>query len=114
MADAEHSRSRRTFCEDDVGTYVGNLDGDSLALVGVGDNHDEPSLNVGNTVPPVRQYLQSLFCSGWGWDYEEKVCSVDPFEAQITIPVEGDAIALTVDDDLEVVEVTEIQAADSA
>jgi len=37
-------------------------------------------------------------------DYEEKVLSTDPFEARFTVSVNGDSLALTVDEDLEVVE----------
>jgi DNA-binding transcriptional ArsR family regulator len=42
----------------------------------------------------------------WGWDFEEEVASVDPFEGRFTFTIEGDSITLTVDDTLSVVDVT--------
>ena len=39
-------------------------------------------------------------------DYEETLISRDPFRARFTFDVDGDTLALTVDDDLEVVEAT--------
>jgi hypothetical protein len=39
-------------------------------------------------------------------DYEEEVVSAEPFEARFTFAMDGDAITLTVDDDLSVVEAT--------
>lgn len=38
--------------------------------------------------------------------YDEEVISADPFEAEFTFTIDGDTITLTVDDDLNVVEVT--------
>lgn len=38
-------------------------------------------------------------------DYEEEIRSVDPFEARFTFTADGDAITLTVDDDLAVTDV---------
>ncbi|WP_255151954.1 DUF7351 domain-containing protein [Halorarius halobius] len=43
-------------------------------------------------------------------DYEETVSSVDPFEASFTFTVDGDALTLTVDDDLTVVDVARSDA----
>lgn len=43
----------------------------------------------------------------WGWEYEEEVLSVDPFAARFTFTIDGDAIELTVDDELAVTEVIE-------
>ena len=42
----------------------------------------------------------------WGWAYDEEVRSVEPFEAAFTFEFDGDAITLTVEDELDVVEVT--------
>jgi DNA-binding transcriptional ArsR family regulator len=39
-------------------------------------------------------------------DYEEDLLSTEPFRARFTFDVDGDTLALTVDDDLEVVEAT--------
>lgn len=39
-------------------------------------------------------------------DYDETVRSVEPFEATFTFTVDGDALALTVDDDLSVIDAT--------
>lgn len=39
-------------------------------------------------------------------DYEEEILGTEPFEARFTFADDDDTIALTVDDDLEVVEVT--------
>jgi DNA-binding transcriptional ArsR family regulator len=41
----------------------------------------------------------------WGWEYEEDVRSTDPFEGRFTFAIEGDSISLTVDEDLDVVDV---------
>jgi ssDNA-binding Zn-finger/Zn-ribbon topoisomerase 1 len=42
----------------------------------------------------------------WGWDYGEEIRSTDPFEARFTVTIDGDAIALTVGEDLNVVDVS--------
>jgi hypothetical protein len=39
----------------------------------------------------------------WGWEYDEEIRSMEPFEGQFTFTVDGDSITLTVDDDLDVV-----------
>jgi hypothetical protein len=39
-------------------------------------------------------------------DYDEELLSTDPFEARFTLTLEGDVLAVTVDDDLNVVEVS--------
>jgi len=39
-------------------------------------------------------------------NYEEEVVSTDPFEARFTFTIDGDALALTIDEDLSVVDVT--------
>lgn len=41
----------------------------------------------------------------WGWDWEEDIESVDPFEAAFSLTIDGDTLVLTVEDDLEVVDV---------
>ncbi len=41
----------------------------------------------------------------WGWDFEEEIISVEPFEAKFTFTIDGDAITLSVDDDLTVTDV---------
>lgn len=46
--------------------------------------------------------------------YEEEIRSVDPFEARFTFTIDDDALTLTVDDDLNVVDVTEHKASDPA
>lgn len=46
-------------------------------------------------------------------NYEEEVVSTDPFEARFTFTAGGDAITLTVDDDLSVADVTTHDAAGS-
>lgn len=40
----------------------------------------------------------------FGWTYDEEVLSLDPFEAQFTFSIDGDALSLTVNRDLEVVD----------
>ncbi len=40
----------------------------------------------------------------WGWEYEEEVLSTDPFEGRFTFTIDGDALTLTVDETLTVVE----------
>lgn len=42
----------------------------------------------------------------WGWGYEEEVLSTDPFEGRFTFTIDGDALTLTVDEELTVVEAT--------
>ncbi|MFC6940096.1 winged helix-turn-helix domain-containing protein [Salinirubellus sp. GCM10025818] len=42
----------------------------------------------------------------WGWEFEEEIVSVDPFEGRFTFTIEADSITLTVDDTLSVVDVT--------
>jgi hypothetical protein len=42
----------------------------------------------------------------WGWEYEEEVLSTDPFEGRFTFTIDGDALTLTVDEELTVVEAT--------
>lgn len=42
----------------------------------------------------------------WGSDYVEDIVSTDPFEARFTFSIDGDAITLTVVDDLTVSDVT--------
>lgn len=41
----------------------------------------------------------------WGWHYGEDIVSTDPFEARFTFTIDGDSLALTVDDDLDVMDV---------
>lgn len=43
----------------------------------------------------------------WGWDYEEEILSTSPFRGRFTFTIDGDPITLTLNDDLEVVEVTQ-------
>jgi DNA-binding transcriptional ArsR family regulator len=45
---------------------------------------------------------------------DETILSTDPFEARFTFTTDGDAIALTVDDDLSVVDVTRTGASETA
>lgn len=42
----------------------------------------------------------------WGWEYDEEILSTDPLEARFIFNFDGDAIELTVDDDLTVVDAT--------
>jgi DNA-binding transcriptional ArsR family regulator len=56
-------------------------------------------------INPVDQSSRSVV--GAAMDYEEEVVSTEPFEARFTYTVGGDAITLTVDDDLSVVDVSE-------
>lgn len=46
-------------------------------------------------------------------DYDEEVRSIDPLEVDFTFTVEGDAITLTLDDDLDVVDARRHAAADA-
>lgn len=46
-------------------------------------------------------------------DYEEEVLGMDPFEARFTFIIDGDALTVTVDDGLNVVDITE-EASDPA
>lgn len=41
----------------------------------------------------------------WGWDWEEDIRSVDPFKAEFSLTINEDTLSLTVDDDLDVVQV---------
>ncbi|MDY6764216.1 MAG: hypothetical protein SV377_00765 [Halobacteria archaeon] len=43
----------------------------------------------------------------WGYftPYNEEITSTDPFEARFTFTIDGDSITLTVNDDLDVVDV---------
>lgn len=50
----------------------------------------------------------------WGWEYEEAVSRADPFEARFTFTVDGDSITLTVDEQLEVIDIQERRATDTA
>ncbi|MEF8812755.1 MAG: helix-turn-helix domain-containing protein [Halovenus sp.] len=43
----------------------------------------------------------------WGWDYDEEILSTDPFEGRFTFSIDGDSITLTVDDDLDVLDVVQ-------
>lgn len=42
----------------------------------------------------------------WGWDYQEDIISVDPFRATFTYVLDNDSITLTVDEELNVVDVS--------
>lgn len=42
----------------------------------------------------------------WGWDFDEEIISVDPFEARLTFSLNGETITVTVDDGLNVIETT--------
>lgn len=55
-------------------------------------------------INPVMPSSQSAI--GVVTDYDEEVVSIDPFEARFTFTIDGDALTLTVDDDLSVVDVT--------
>jgi hypothetical protein len=50
----------------------------------------------------------------WGWEFEEEVVSVDPFEGRFTFTIDADSITLTVDDTLSVVDVTKHYPSESA
>lgn len=41
----------------------------------------------------------------WGWEYDEEVLSTDPFRGRFSFIIDDDALTVTVDEDLEVVEV---------
>lgn len=43
----------------------------------------------------------------WGWDYNEEVLSTDPFKGRFTFSIDGDSITLTINEDLDAVEVTQ-------
>lgn len=49
----------------------------------------------------------------WGWAFEEEIISVEPFEAKFTFTIDGDAITLTVDDELTVTDVYRSRDRDS-
>lgn len=46
----------------------------------------------------------------WGWEYEEDVYSTDPFEGRFIFEIDGDTLALTVDDHLNVIDVEKTTA----
>jgi predicted amidophosphoribosyltransferase/DNA-binding transcriptional ArsR family regulator len=46
-------------------------------------------------------------------DYDEVIRSIDPFEAEFTFTIEGDAVTLTVDDDLTVVDVVKNRSSET-
>ena len=62
-----------------------------------------------NPITPSPRPIESVIL-----DYDEEVLSFDPFEARFTFTVDGEALTLTVDDDLSVVEVDGGQAPGSA
>jgi len=72
-------------------------------LVAVLLDHDVDPLS-----PPPRRFSASV------WVYDEAVRSEDPFEAAFTFTIDGDALTLTVDDLLEVVEVAERSARETS
>lgn len=43
----------------------------------------------------------------WGWEYEEAVLSADPFRGRFTFTLEEDSLTVTVDEDLDIIDVTE-------
>lgn len=56
-------------------------------------------------INPVSPSSQAVYNAAL-MDYDEELLSVDPFEARLTLSVDGDTLALTVDDDLDVSEAT--------
>ncbi|AUV82644.1 hypothetical protein C2R22_14170 [Salinigranum rubrum] len=56
-----------------------------------------------NPVAPSRDSVAAV--DAVHMDYEEEVCSREPFEARFTFSADGDTLSLTVDDDLQVVDV---------
>ena len=50
----------------------------------------------------------------WGWVYEEEVLSVNPFEAIFTFTADGETISLTVNDEMEITEVTKGTVSETA
>jgi hypothetical protein len=56
-----------------------------------------------NPVAPSRENIAAV--DAVHMDYEEEVCSRAPFEARFTFSADGDTLSLTVDDDLQVVDV---------
>lgn len=41
----------------------------------------------------------------WGWEYGEEVHSIEPFEGRFTFEIDGDTLALTVDEHLDVIDI---------
>lgn len=72
--------------------------------VGLLTNTDLLAFLTAHGIDPVVPSSQSAI--GVVTDYAEQVVSVDPFEARFTFTVDEDALTLTVDDDLSVVDVT--------
>lgn len=71
-----------------------------LALVA---DIDVLSFLVDHGINPVSPSAQGAYYAAL-MEYDEELRSVDPFEARVTLTVDGDALALVVDDDLRVVE----------
>jgi DNA-binding transcriptional ArsR family regulator len=57
--------------------------------------------------PPPKRFSASV------WLYNEEILDADPFEARFTFTIDGDALTMTVDDDLSVVDATNRPASDS-
>lgn len=49
----------------------------------------------------------------WGWEYEEDVLSTDPLRARITFEIDDEALTLTVDEELSVLDATRKDVADA-
>lgn len=49
----------------------------------------------------------------WMWDFDEEVRSLDPFEARVTFDIDGEALEVTVDEGLSVIDVRRYTPADA-
>ena len=41
----------------------------------------------------------------WGWDYEEEIISLKPFRGRFTLTIENEALVVTVDEDLSMIDI---------
>lgn len=84
--------------------------GEGMAVVGLEANTDLLAFLTSHGLNPLAPTPDAYRVAV---GYDEEILSTDPFEARFTWTVDGDTLALTVDDDLNVVEVEEGQAADT-
>lgn len=88
------------------------FDGEGTSSVALAANTDLLAFLTAHGLNPVFSTRISRVWQTLG-DYDEVVRSTDPFEAEFTFTVDGDALTLTVDDDLSVKDATKSKAAET-
>lgn len=91
---ARHAVKFRTTCENCL------LDLESVISMHLAADPALLSFALDHSIDPLSEPWD------WGWEYEEEILSTNPFRGRFTFCIERDEVSVTVDEDLDVVDVS--------